>query len=300
MGYVYAILAALMFGSVSTLAKPVVSSVNPLLLSSLVYLIMSATLAPVAYQRKKRLETAGKEGRRDHLLVVAISVAGSVIAPSLYFAGLQQTSASDATLLANGEVIFTVAIAVAFFKERLRPIGYLAVLLVLAGLVMVTTNLQLGGALFSEQTYYGNILILGSTLFWAIDNNISKIVTRKMDVAKVVYLKGAIGGGILLAVVSLLGISIGEIGQNQIVPILLLGIAAFGGSLYFFLEGLKRIGTVRAILLLSLSSVFGLVFAAIFLGEHVSIYQAIAAAIMLSGIYIINRKDSSITQAMGD
>jgi drug/metabolite transporter (DMT)-like permease len=135
LGYVFAISAALMFGSVSTLAKPVVSSVNPLLLSLLVYLITSATLAPIAYRRKDQQATTtiGKKGKRisDSLLIVAIALAGGVIAPSLYFAGLQQTSASDATLLANSEIIFTVAIAIAFFKERLRPLGYLAALLVL-------------------------------------------------------------------------------------------------------------------------------------------------------------------------
>jgi drug/metabolite transporter (DMT)-like permease len=299
LGYVFAILAALMFGSVSTVAKPVVSSVHPLLLSSLVYLITAIVLAPVAYRRKdqRATTTGGKKGkRRDYLLVIAIAITGGVFAPSLYFAGLQQTSASDATLLANGEIIFTIAIAMAFFKERLRPLGYLAVLLVLLGVIIITTNLHFASsALFSQETYYGNVLVLGSTLFWAIDNNISKLVAKRMDnVAKVAYLKGAIGGGILLLAVALFNIPIGEIRQNQMVPILLLGIVGFGGSLYFFLEGLKRIGAVRAILLLSLSSVFGLVFAAIFMGEHVSAYQMIAAAIMLSGIYIINRKESSI------
>jgi drug/metabolite transporter (DMT)-like permease len=92
--------------------------------------------------------------------------------------------------------------------------------------------------------------------------------------------------------VALFNILIGGISRSQILPILLLGIGGFGVSLYFFLEGLKRIGTVRAVLLLSLSSVFGMVFAAIFLGEQVSIYQMIAATIMLCGIYIIDRRES--------
>lgn len=138
------------------------------------------------------------------------------------------------------------------------------------------------------------MLILVSTLFWAIDNNISKIVSKRTDVAKVAHLKGAIGVGILLAMTLSLGISMGGIKQNQIVPIILLGLVGFGGSLYFFLEALKRIGTVRAILLLSLSSVFGLLFAAIFLSEQVSAYQMIAAAVMLCGIYVVNRKESSV------
>lgn len=211
---------------------------------------------------------------------------------------MQQTSAADATLLANGEIIFTVAIAVAFFKERLRPLGYLAVLLVIVGMIIVTTNLQFANMfLFSQQRSYGDFFIILATLFWAVDNNISKLVAKRMDVAKVVHLKGAIGGSILLAVVLLFGVSTDAIAQGQIISILMLGTMGFGASIYFFLEGLKRIGTVRAILLFSFSSVFGLIFAAIFLGEYISVYQMIAAAIMLFGIYAINRKEASITLA---
>jgi len=43
-GYVAAILSAAFFGSVSTIAKPVVSTIDPLFLSSLVYLVAGLVL----------------------------------------------------------------------------------------------------------------------------------------------------------------------------------------------------------------------------------------------------------------
>ena len=49
-GYICAILAAVMFGSVSTIAKPLASSVNPLLLASLVYLVSALVLTPIAHK----------------------------------------------------------------------------------------------------------------------------------------------------------------------------------------------------------------------------------------------------------
>ncbi len=45
-------------------------------------------------------------------------------------------------------------------------------------------------------------------------------------------------------------------------------------------------------MIFSMASVFGLVFAAVFLHEQTSPYQIIAIAIMLTGIYAINRKES--------
>ena len=43
-GYVAAILSAAFFGSVSTIAKPIVSIIDPLFLSSLVYLVAGLVL----------------------------------------------------------------------------------------------------------------------------------------------------------------------------------------------------------------------------------------------------------------
>ena len=136
-GYICAILAAVMFGSVSTIAKPLTSSVNPLLLASSIYLVSAATLTPFAHKSSYKSAT-----KKDYLLVLAISISGAVIAPSLYFVGLHHASASDAALLSNGEGLFTVLLAMLFFKERIKPVGYVAVAIILIGLFIVTTDLK--------------------------------------------------------------------------------------------------------------------------------------------------------------
>ena len=112
----------------------------------------------------------------------------------------------------------------AFFKENLNRIGYVAMALVLIGLVIVTTNLQFDSSLQKINT--GNLLIIGATLFWGLDNNISKIISHRIDVTKIIQLKSFIGGIILLALVFLLGIPV-SISMPQIPYILLLGIVSF-------------------------------------------------------------------------
>jgi drug/metabolite transporter (DMT)-like permease len=312
-GYIFAIIAAALFGSVSTVAKPIASSINPLLLSSLVYLIASAILAPVAYRKEigissnnKKITDRGKDQenyKRNYLFIIAIAIAGGIVAPSLYFAGLQSTSATDATLLANGEIAFTVLIAITFLKEKLRLLGYIAILFVFIGLFIITTDLHLSSSLFITKNYYGDLLILSSTIFWAIDNSISKLAIQRIGVAKAAQLKSLIGGSVLLLIsLAVLGTdsllnSILSATPRVLFSIVLLGTASFGASLYFFLQTIKRLGAVRAILLLSLSSVFGVIFAVLFLGENVSIFQVIAAVIILVGIYLVNRRDAYSTVA---
>jgi len=268
---------------VPTIAKPVISDINVLLLSSIAYLIAALTFTPIARKTKTAL------AKKDYIILVAISICGAAAAPYLYFLGLHQSSASDTSLLSNVEIMFTVLFGLLFFKERLRPVGFISVALVLSGVVIITTNLQFSGSL--SHLNAGHFFILGSMVLWALDNNLSRIIATRIDTARLVQLKSAIGGLILLATVFLLGIPF-DIKASQIPPVILLSAIGFGGSLYFFLQSLKRIGTIRTIMIFSMASVFGLVFASVFLHEQISAYQAGAIAIMLTGIYMINRKES--------
>src|SRR5574341_1060098 len=158
LGYLFAILAAIMFGSVSTLAKPLVSTVNPLLLSSIIYLIAAATLTPLAHKQSFQAT------KKNYLLILAISICGAVIAPSLFFVGLTHASASDAALIANGEVFFSVLLAMAFFKERLGKFGYVATTMILAGMIIITTDLNFSDFTL-QQLHYQDMLLILSMLF---------------------------------------------------------------------------------------------------------------------------------------
>ena len=288
LGYLFAVLAAVMFGSVSVLAKSLVSSVDPILLASLVYIISAITLSPFARKQKQKLT------RRDLLLILSITACGAVIAPSLYFVGLTHASASDAALIANGEVFFSVLLAVMFFREKLRLVGWIAILLVLAGMIMITTNLNFADFTL-QQIHYKDMLLILSMLFWGLDNNLSRYLAQKMNVANIVQIKSAIGG-IMLLVIAVLVFQVNiNVGVDQIIPILILGSIGFAASLYFFLHGLKRIGTVRTITIFSMSSVFGLVAASTFLGEQISEYQIMAAGIMILGVYLVSRKETVIS-----
>lgn len=288
-GYLAAILSALLVSSISTLSKPILSNVNPLLLASLVYLL--AFLASVPLTRKSMLKSIKK---KDWYLIFTISGFGSILAPTLLLMGLAKTTASDASILLNGETVFTVLFAILLFKEKLKPLGYLAIILVLIGVIVVTTNLEFSNFL-SDLKKEGNLLILSAAICWALDNNLSRIVSHRVDISRLVQLKSIIGGGILFVVVLLSKIPI-NVTPLQIPNILFLGILGFGFSLYFFLHSLKRIGTVRTILIFSTSSIFGLVFATIFLHEPIGTYQLIAIAIMLFGIYLIAREGQKSTK----
>lgn len=283
-GYLSVLFAAALFGSVFTVAKIPLSSVDPLALSSIVYIVSGLGLIPFA-RASFRLDS-----RKDYLLILVVSLLGAVVAPALLLYGLQQTDASDASILTNGEVIFTIILSAAFFGERPRGrIGVFAVSLVIAGLFIATTDLQLSETIL--QFNAGNLMILGSMFFWAVDNNISRRLTTRIHPAKIAMVKSLVGGLILLGIAVLVGewAEFTTIDSNLWLIIIPMSLSGFGGALLLFLQGIKRIGTVKTMSIFSLTPIFGIVIAALVLGESITILQGIATAIIIGGIMILTR-----------
>jgi len=303
-GYGSAVAAAILFGSVSSVSKPTLSDINPILLSSMVYLIAATTMIPIIKAKTQNIiiPSLFSLKRKDYLLVTATALCGAVIAPTLYFFGLKQGLASNASILLNGEMAFTVLLAIFFFKEKLDRIGYIGVILIFMGITIVSaensltwnlsTSTSLQESILKFRVGSGDVLILISALFWAVDNNISKILTQRVNVARIVQLKSAIGGTILLLITVVFSIPIVEdINLIQIPNIVALGIGGFAASIFFFLYGLKIIGTVKTIVIFSTSSVFGVVFATILLHESIDVYKiGVSTGIIIFGIYMINRR----------
>lgn len=279
-GYLFAMLAAIMFGAVPVIAKPLTSSVNPFVLSSITYLCAFFAFIPLTQKSKTHFK------KNDYVILITIGVGSAFFSPILYFIGLEQSSATDASLLSNAEIVFTVLLAVLFFKEKLNLISYLSIILVLVGVGIISTNLNF------EQTIgldFGNLLILGSTALWALDNNLSRIISERINTARIVQIKYGIGGVLMVVTILIFQIRF-QLDYSLLPQIVLLSLVGFAGALYFFLLSLKRIGTIRTIAIFSMSSVFGLIFSTIFLNEQISVYQIFAISIMLLGIYIINKK----------
>lgn len=284
-GYLSVLFAAILFGSVFSLAKVPLATIDPLALTALVYTISGLALIPVAkasftFKRKY-----------DYLYVLVVTIFGGILAPVLLMYGLQQTSASTAAILTNGEVVFTLALSSIFFGEKPHGrVGLTAVILIVIGLVIATTeDLTALESIFELNP--GNLMILASMLMWAIDNNISRRLTLKVNPAKIAMVKSLAGGLVLLAVVSALGKgdSILSIGFEMWVLIVVMSISGFGGALLLFLEGIKRIGTVKTMSMFSMTPIFGILIAALALGESITAFQGIATGLIIFGIILIGR-----------
>jgi drug/metabolite transporter (DMT)-like permease len=288
MGLIYVLISAILFGSAFTLAKEPLKSVNSLMLSSIVYLISGASLMPVAFRSPFKIK-----GKKQIATIVIIAILGAAVAPLLLFFGLEQTEPTDAAILVNGEIIFTILFAWIFFGEKASDLRSIAsIILVITGLVLATTELRISGTLFQFKA--GNIMILAATVCWALDNNISRrfLFTSNIDPAPLAMIKSFLGGSILFVASVLLGRASLEFPIILWPQIIFMSVFGFGYALLFFLKGLKKIGTVRTMIVFSLTPIFGIVIAIIATGASISYIQVFATALIIFGIIMINRKAS--------
>ena len=284
-GYLSVLFAAVLFGSVFSLAKVPLATIDPLALTAIVYTISGLALIPFARA------SFTFERKFDYFYVIIVTIFGGIAAPVLLMYGLQQTAASTAAILTNGEIVFTLALSSLFFGEKPHgPVGLFAVVLVVIGLVIATTE-DLTALESILELNPGNIMILASMLMWAIDNNISRRLTLKVRPAKIAMVKSLAGGLILLAIALAMGKvdSIAAIKLDMWMLIIIMSISGFGGALLLFLEGIKRIGTVKTMSMFSMTPVFGIVIAALALGESITVFQGVATGLIIIGIILISR-----------
>jgi drug/metabolite transporter (DMT)-like permease len=293
-GYIGAVTAALLFGLSSTLNKIVLGDIHPTVVAGAVYLVAGIVLSIIKYTPINNLilslletptETEDIITSRDYRILVYVIISGSLIAPYLYMHGLNLTTAVNTSLLLNMEALFTVFIALTFLREKGSKKDYIGVILIIIGAIFVTTQgefskLDLMGRML------GNLLIVGACLFWGIDNNLSKFLSKKRDLIYITILKCSIGGTLLLIISMILGSGI-YIPLKTLPYIFTVGGLSIGFSIILFLFSLREIGAMKTGVIFSTSSLIGAVMAFILLDEPFTTIQFIAGLVMLYGVYLL-------------
>ena len=293
-GYVSAVLAALLFGISSTLNKIALRNVHPIIIAGSIYLtagivLMLLRFTPLKDKILERLEFKVKTqeyfSRRDLLLLAFIVLFGSFLAPLSFMFGLNKTTAVNASLLLNTETLFTVLIALLVFKEKASRRSIIGILLILIGAVVISTEnfreVELSKGIL------GNILIILAGLSWAIDNNLSKLLSVKRDLLLVTSLKGLFGGSALLILASLIGIRF-YIPLQSLPYVLTVGAFSIGFSIVLFLFALREIGAMKTGAIFSTSSLIGALFAFLILGESFTAAKAFFGILMFFGVYLLS------------
>lgn len=277
-GYLAIIVAAVLFGAWPTLSKLVLNEVHPLLVGFLIQLIPAILLAPSL--RGVRIV------RADWKLVGLSGIVGAVIAPVIYFYGLQRTTASNSVLLSNSESLFTILLAYAVLSERATRREYVALVGIAVGAFLVTTQLRFGDIQF-EAFLIGNVMLLAAAACWGISNTLSTILLRRIPIVPLLAVQLFVGAGVFAAIVVVAGVPLAV--PVGILPLLvLLSLSAVGVFSVLFFYAFRTIGAMRTGAILPSSVLWGILIALVVLpGETLSDVQIVGGALMVAALVAV-------------
>lgn len=280
-GISFALVAALLFGASTPLAKVLLGTVDPLLLAGLLYLGSGSGLLLWRWLRCWRSEYVSREAglKRSALpwLTGAI-VTGGVIAPVSLMIGLATTPASSASLLLNLEGVFTTILAWCVFKEHYDR-----------RLVWGMTAIAAGGLVLSWggrpefRSSVGAIAIVGACLAWAIDNNVTRKISAG-DPVQIAGIKGFVAGMVNLVIACVTGASLPSV--CLVLTATVVGFLGYGVSLVLFILALRYIGTARTGAYFSFAPFAGATISILMLGDPLTTQVLVAAALMGLGAWL--------------
>lgn len=284
-------LAALLFGLNSPFAKLLLGSIPPMFMAAFLYL--GAALGMSAIWIVSR--AGGKHGseagiaRQDALWVV-LMILLDIAAPFLLMWGLSLTSATNASLLANFEMVVTTVIAMFFFKEAVGIRLWVSIGIITAASIVLCTDFHQGGTFaFSP----GSLLILCACLCWGLENNCTRCLSNK-NPAQVVIVKG-FGSGSISLLLALAMESMPAFRPVGISCALALGFVSYGLSIFLYVRAQRHLGAARTSMYYAAAPFFGALVSFLLLGERPGITFFIGAVLMAAGtVLAIYEKHSHI------
>jgi drug/metabolite transporter (DMT)-like permease len=278
MAILNALIAALAFGLSAPLAKRLLDTVPPLFLAGILYLGAGIFLGLVRRFWRRRPATGRPLTARDRWILAGVVLVGGVLAPPLLLWGLQRSSATTTALLLNLEVVFTVLLAGIVFNE------HLGLRIAVAAVVMAAGGVVLGWTPGDPSIAAGAAAVTGACLFWALDNNLTRLIAEG-DPLLIVEVKGLVAG----AVNVLLALASGQAppSPGTIAFGLALGAVSYGTSLVLFILAMRELGAARAGAYFATAPFFGAAGGLILLGEPPTTSLLAAAALMALATWLL-------------
>ena len=273
-GVLAALMAAVLFGAGTPLAKSLLDTVSPWLLAGLLYLGSGLGLTlyrAVSGAPRVRLPPG------DWIWFAGAILAGGVVGPVLLMIGLTNMPASGASLLLNSEGVFTALLAWFAFKENVDRRIALGMAAIVAGAAVLSwpDDARFAGV-------WPALAVLGACLAWGIDNNLTRKVSLT-DASWIASMKGLVAGSVNLVLALVLGATLPP--WPNIAGAMLLGLFAYGVSLSLFVVGLRHLGTARTGAYFSAAPFLGAALA-VAMGEPVTPALLVAGALMALGLWL--------------
>lgn len=281
-GIALAILAAFCYSISSPLSKLILGFISPTLMAGFLYLGAGLCMLMIFLIRlifRKNIIKEKKLSKKDIPYILGM-VLLDIAAPILMMYGLEKTTAANASLLNNFEIVITSLVALLLFKEKISKRLWLGI-----GAITLSCIILSFESIEAFEFSIGSLLILLAAICWGFENNCTRKISSS-DPLEIVLIKGLCSGtGSII-----IGFCIGErIDVSNIWPIfasLGVGIAAYGLSIFFYIYAQRFIGAAKTSAYYAINPFVAVIFSLLIFLEVPTWQYWIALIIMILGAWL--------------
>lgn len=206
--------------------------------------------------------------------------------------GVKYTSSALAGVLQNTNPLFILILSGIFLHEIITRkkiigvvVGFLGMLIIVFGGVNINE-------IFKSQSFLGNVLIIGSSVSWAIYSILNKKVFKKytpLHLTAIAYIFGTI----FLFPIAFLFENTSTLFLFSIKSWLIvgyLGVVASGITFFLWNYALSKMEATKASVFLFLIPVIAILIGWLFMEEALTVYTITGSILILGGIYITEKK----------
>lgn len=273
-----AVLAAALYALSSPISKLLLSDVSSKMMAALLYLGagIGMGLVRLVQLRLGKVTREQPLTKKDLPYTIGMVVL-DIAAPIFLMTGLNMTTAANASLLNNFEIVATSIIALVIFKEAISKRLWLAI-----GMVTLSSIVLSFEDVSSFSFSLGSVFVLLACVCWGFENNCTRMLS-KSDPLEIVVIKG-FGSGIgALMIAFAWGETIPGIGY--MLGALVLGFVAYGLSIFFYIYAQRDLGAAKTSAYYALAPFIGVALSFLILRETPTVSFAVGLAIMILGTY---------------
>lgn len=274
----FAVLAAALYAINAPVSKLLLSKVSATMMAAFLYLGAGIGLSLLQIiQKGTHKEVKEKPLTRRELPYTIGMIVLDIAAPLFLMAGLTMTTAANASLLNNFEIVATSVIALAIFHEAISKSLWIAI-----GLVTVASLILSFEDISSLSFSMGSVFVLLACVCWGFENNCTRMLSEKSPI-EVVIIKGFCSGMGSFVIALIMREPIPKL--IYILGALLLGFVAYGLSIFFYIYAQRYLGAAKTSAYYAISPFIGVAVSFVIFRQTPTIWFLIALVIMMIGTY---------------
>jgi len=231
--------------------------------------------------------------RSQLLATLGLGLTGIFFYNVCFFGALSRMPAGRTALFIALNPIVTALASALLLRERLGGLKWLGIAIAFLGAAVVITRGDPVAALhdLSQSVGVGELLMLGAISAWAAYTLIGRIALRGLTPIAATTWSALWGLGFLAcgAALELPSLQWARFTWQVWLAMAYLGVFGTVIGFVWYNEGVKAIGPSRTVIFNNLVPVFGVMFAALLLGEPVLVSMVVGGALALAGVTLTNR-----------